>query len=131
MNKPTRIVTWIAQIIAGVILLQTLFFKFTGSVESVALFQQLGAEPYGRLLTGVLELVASAFLLIPRTVAYGAFLAFGLMCGALLSHLTVLGFQGGMSTLGLLAVLVWLCSGMLLLLHRHQLPLAGLRRKPV
>ena len=52
--------SWLLQVVVAVILLQTLFFKFTGAAESVYIFSTLGAEPWGRLGSGVVELIASA-----------------------------------------------------------------------
>jgi len=75
------------------ILLQTLFFKFTAAPESVYIFSTLGAEPWGRLFSGVMELIASILLLVPATRFLGALLAIGIMAGAILSHLFVLGIS--------------------------------------
>jgi uncharacterized membrane protein YphA (DoxX/SURF4 family) len=103
------ILFWIARILSAMILLQTLFFKFTGAQESVELFTKLGAEPWGRLSTGVLELTASILILIPATVWVGSLLAVGLMTGAILSHIFVIGIMrddGGQLFLYALVVLV-------------------------
>lgn len=89
--KWKNIAGWIFRIIAAVIMLQTLFFKFTAAPESVYIFSKLGMEPWGRIGIGILELIASILLLIPYTVAYGAVLGLGLMSGALFFHLTRLG----------------------------------------
>ena len=82
---------WVLRVLAAIILLQTLFFKFSGAEESVYIFSKLGIEPWGRIGTGIIELIASVLLLIPRTTAIGAVLGLGVMSGALLSHLTLLG----------------------------------------
>ena len=71
MNK-INIIHWILRIIAAVILLQTLYFKFTGQPESVTLFTTLGMEPWGRIGTGIFELIGSILILIPRTTLPGA-----------------------------------------------------------
>jgi uncharacterized membrane protein YphA (DoxX/SURF4 family) len=81
----------VLRLAAAGILLQTLFFKFSGAKESVYIFSALGVEPWGRWASGVFELVASVLLLIPVTQAFGAVMAAGLMAGALLSHAFVLG----------------------------------------
>lgn len=81
------------RLVAAGILLQTLFFKFTAAPESVYIFTKVGAEPFGRIASGVLELIAAVMLLLPRTVVMGALLAGGLMCGAVFSHLTILGIE--------------------------------------
>src|SRR4030095_2641451 len=93
MSRSQTIVSWILQVVVAAILLQTLFFKFTGAEESVYIFTSVGAEPWGRVGSGVVELIAAALLLIPALVPYGALLTLGTMSGALLSHLTILGVE--------------------------------------
>jgi putative oxidoreductase len=111
MNRSSIILFWGARILAALIMLQTLFFKFTAAEESVYIFSTIGIEPWGRILTGVLELVASVLLLANRTAFQGALLGAGLMGGAIMTHLTVLGIEvkadGGY--LFALAVIVLVC----------------------
>ena len=119
--------SWIAQVVAAVILGQTLFFKFTGAEESIALFEKLGAEPFGRYGTGILELIAVGLLLRSRTAALGAVLSAGLMVGAVGSHLGPLGIEwyddGGF--LFALAVTTLVCSSLVVFLRRSELPVVG------
>ena len=109
MKNPIFI--WIVKLIAVVILVQTLYFKFSGAEESVYIFTTLGIEPYGRIGSGVVELIASILILIPRTSLLGALLGLGTMSGAILSHLVFLGIEvkndGG--TLFILALITFLC----------------------
>ena len=91
LSKTQNMASWIFQIIVGVILFQTLFFKFTGAEESKYIFSTLGLEPWGRIGSGAVELVAVILLLIPSTVTIGAVLALGTITGAIFSHLTKLG----------------------------------------
>lgn len=118
-----HILSWILRLLVAAILVQTLFFKFTAAPESVHIFSTLGAEPWGRIGSGVMELIAAVLLLIPRTVAKGALLALGVISGALLSHVFVLGIevQGDGGLLFLLAVVVFVGSAALVWLHRDQL----------
>ncbi|HEY4628532.1 MAG TPA: DoxX family protein [Flavobacterium sp.] len=88
-----KIIDWILRIIAASILLQTLFFKFTGAPESIYIFSALGMEPYGRIGSGIVELIAAVLLLIPKTTLFGAIIGCGVMVGAVLSHLFVLGIE--------------------------------------
>lgn len=74
-------------------MLQTLFYKFTAAPESVALFSKLNLEPYGRIGTGIIELIASILLLIPKKSFYGAILGVGTMLGAILSHIFILNIE--------------------------------------
>jgi putative oxidoreductase len=126
-TKAKHIASWVLRGIAAVILLQTLFFKFSGAAESVYIFSTLGAEPWGRIGSGVIELAASILLVVPRTVAWGAALSLATITGAILSHLTKLGVAltaiGDRGELFALAVVVFLCSAAVLLLHRRELPL--------
>jgi len=127
LGRTANLISWVCQIAAAAILGQTLFFKFTGAPEARYIFTTLGVEPWGRIGTGVLELIAVLLLLLPRTAALGALLAVGLMAGAILSHLTRLGIevQGDHGLLFTLALIV-LASGLVVLtLRRRQLPLVG------
>lgn len=111
------------RLVVAAILVQTLYFKFTGAPESVYIFQTLGAEPWGRLGSGVAELIAAVLLLLPRTAGIGAVLSMGIISGALLSHLTLLGIevQGDGGLLFGLAVAVFVGSAIIAWAHRDAL----------
>lgn len=119
----SNIGVWALRLIAALIMLQTLYFKFSAAEESVYIFTQLGMEPYGRIGIGAMELVASILLLYPKTTVYGALLAIGLMAGALFFHLTKLGIEvrGDGGQLFIYALLVLLSSITLVLIYRQQL----------
>ena len=127
MSRTQNIISWVLQIVVAVILFQTLFFKFTGAEESKYIFTTLGAEPWGRIASGVMELVAVILLLIPSTVTVGAVLALGAATGAIAAHLTRLGLvvkdDGGL--LFALAITVFLSSAIILLIRRADIPLVG------
>jgi hypothetical protein len=127
LSRGALAVSWLLQIVAAVILLQTLFFKFTGAEESVYIFSTLGMEPAGRIGSGIAELIASILLLVPSTVPLGAVLALGVMSGAILSHLTVLGIEvkGDGGLLFALAVIVFASAVIVLLLRRSEIPYVG------
>ncbi|MDR6561375.1 MULTISPECIES: DoxX family protein [unclassified Arcicella] len=111
MTSQKKYISWTAQIIAAVILFQTLFFKFSGATESVHLFTKLGVEPFGRYGAGITELITVVLLLTPRKAWLGAFLGIGVMSGAILAHLTVLGIEsdGDGGYLFILALITLLC----------------------
>jgi len=111
------------RLLAAIILLQTLFFKFSGAEESVYIFSKLGMEPWGRIGTGIVELVASILLLVPRTTAFGAVLGLGVMSGALFFHLTRLGIvvQDDHGQLFIYALLVFISCAVLAWSFRRQL----------
>ena len=109
--------------IAAGILLQTLFFKFTAAPESVYIFSTLGIEPFGRIGSGVAELIAAVLLLIPRTTLVGALLSCGVMFGAIASHILILGYevQNDGGTLFILALITFICSVALVFIHKNQI----------
>lgn len=127
LTKMQKIASWIVRLTAAIILLQTLFFKFTGAPESVYIFTKVGMEPWGRYGTGVVELIAAILLLSSCHCWLGAVLALGVMGGAIVSHLTVLGIevQGDGGLLFALALTVAVCSLVALVLHRRQIPLVS------
>jgi len=146
-SKPTSmtvvILSWVCRGIAAVILLQTLFFKFTAAPESVYIFTKLGeflhsylsfvpvvsAEQVGRIGSGVMELIAAILLLTSRFVWAGALLAIAATAGAIASHLTFLGIEveGDKGLLFGLAITVIVTSAIALYLHRKQIPVVGER----
>src|ERR1041385_565597 len=109
-SRTISVLSWILRVIAAVILLQTLFFKFTAAPESVYIFTKVHAEPWGRIGSGVLELIAAILLLTPRFTWLGSLLSACAMAGAVLSHLTLLGVevQGDKGLLFTLAISVLL-----------------------
>ena len=129
LSKNEMIVSWVLQVVVALILFQTLFFKFSGAEESVYIFRTLGMEPWGRIGSGVVELIACILLLYPRTVSIGAAIAMGVIAGAIFSHLTKLGIvvkdDGGL--LFVLALVVFIGSAAILVIRREPLPFFGPR----
>lgn len=125
MLKPTTIfyIERALSIVAAAILLQTLYFKFTAAPVSVHIFSTLGIEPWGRIGSGIVELISGILLFRPKTSLYGAFLALGTMSGAILSHLFVLGIevQNDGGNLFLLALIVTLCCIGVVVIKRKEL----------
>ena len=137
------VLSWACRAVAAVILLQTLFFKFSAAPESVYIFTKLGTFVHGylpslpidslqvaaRIGSGVMELIAAILLLVPRTVWAGAVLAMAATGGAILSHMSFLGIEvmgyGGL--LFALALIVFTMSTVALVLHRSQIPVLGKR----
>ena len=120
--KTQTILSWIFRLIAAIILLQTLFFKFSAAEESVYIFSQLGLEPYGRIGIGVAELIVSVLLLIPRTAWLGAIGGIGIISGAIVAHLTKLGIivQNDGGLLFYLAIAVFVSCSVVFFLHRDD-----------
>ncbi|TRX40014.1 DoxX family protein [Flavobacterium restrictum] len=120
----TTILPWSLRIVAAVILLQTLYFKFTAAPESVYIFATLGIEPFGRIGSGIGELIAAILILIPRTTLLGALMGCGVMIGAIASHVFVLGIevQNDGGELFILAVITFLCCAILVFLNKKRIP---------
>jgi len=118
----SKLVYWIARLVAAIIMLQTLYFKFTASPESVYIFTTVGMEPWGRIGIGILEAVASVLLLFTPTAWLGAGLALGLMAGAIGMHVTLLGIEvmGDGGYLFALALIVALCSAVVLWIDQQK-----------
>lgn len=130
MHSNSNIISWVCRVAVAIILFQTLFFKFTGAEESKYIFSTLMGpefEAYGRIGSGIIELAAVILILTPKTVWLGAVLALGTISGAIMSHLTMLGIvvkdDGGL--LFILAVTVFVLSGLVVLIHRRELPILG------
>lgn len=118
--KFKTVASWLLRLIAAIILLQTLYFKFTASPESVYIFTTVGMEPWGRIGSGIAELIAGILLLIPRTTWLGALLGLGVMSGAIFFHLTMLGIevQGDGGQLFIYALIVFVSCAILFVIHR-------------
>lgn len=130
MSSTLIIISWACRIAIAIILLQTLFFKFTAAEESRYIFATLlgeDLEAVGRIGSGIVELIAAILLVMPRTAWIGALLSLGTISGAILSHVTVLGIvvkdDGGV--LFGLAVTVFVLSAAVVTIHRRELPLVG------
>jgi uncharacterized membrane protein YphA (DoxX/SURF4 family) len=114
---------WIFRLVAAALMIQSLFFKFSGAEESIYIFSTLGIEPWGRLGTGIMELIASVLILVPRTTGIGAILGAGVMSGAIISHLTKLGIvvQNDGGQLFIYAVIVFVSCTVLAIVYRKML----------
>jgi putative oxidoreductase len=121
--KAKEIISWVLRSAIAIILLQTLYFKFTADPYSVFIFTKLGVEPYGRIALGIVELITAILILVPRTKTIGVMLSFGIISGAILSHFLVIGINvkgdnGGLFTLAL--VVFAACLG-LLVIHKNEI----------
>ncbi len=123
MNKTTSIISWSLRIVAALIMLQTLYFKFSGAPESVYIFSTLGMEPWGRIGIGIGELIAALLLLVPATAWMGAAGAVGLMSGAVFFHFTKLGIDvmGDGGQLFYYALIVLVCGAVTVFIHRKNM----------
>ncbi len=122
-TKLSKIISWIAATVSALIMLQTLYFKFSAAPESVYIFSTLGIEPWGRIGSGIGELIASILILIPVTRWIGSILGLAIISGAIIAHLTKLGIevQGDGGYLFILAIIVLVSCGICLYLEKHKI----------
>ena len=123
MSQLKPVAVWLLRLLPAIILLQTLYFKFSASPESVYIFTKVGMEPWGRIGSGIAELIAAILILIPRTTWLGALLAMGVMSGAIFFHLTILGIevQGDGGLLFIYALIVFVTAAILLFMSREKI----------
>lgn len=116
------ILIWFTRLVAAFIMLQTLYFKFSGAEESIFIFTKVGMEPWGRYGVGIGELFASILILVPRTAWLGGLITVGLMSGAIGMHVLILGivvFDDG-GQLFTYAVVAFACGAYNLWLGRDK-----------
>lgn len=127
MDRKKIIIVWTLQIICAGILLFTSLVKLTSHPNSIFVFTELGMEPTGRYIIGVIELIIAISLLTSRLAAAGAFLALGTMLGAIIAHISVLGANvlgdGGRHLLMLGTVIGSAIT--IVIIRRRQIPLIG------
>lgn len=136
-------IKWALAIYVAFVFIQSLLFKFSGSQETVIIFNTIAdwmagiaplsaiAEPfreYGGVSVGSVELVASVMILIPKTRLLGALTALGVISGAIFFHLfTPLGVNRVVDAAGntdggvlfFMACGVWLSSAVIIWLERR------------
>lgn len=108
----------ISSLIAAILLLQTLYYKFMAAPESVYIFSTLRIEPIGRIGIGILELIATWLLLFRRTSLVGAIFGLGIIIGAIFAHIFILGIEvqnDGGKLFGMAIVILVLCSTVIIL----------------
>jgi hypothetical protein len=117
-----NIISWLLRLTVAIILLQTLYFKFTAHPDSVHIFSALGVEPWGRITLGIIELITAILILIPKTKIIGMVNSIGIITGAILSHLLVLGINVSNDGGGLfiLAIIIFIASSIFLIMHKTE-----------
>ena len=86
-----NVVQWVLQIGAAGMFLMVGFLKLSGNAQLVGLFQAIGLGQWFRYLTGTLEVAGAFLLLIPRTSGLGALMLAGVMLGAVVTHVFIVG----------------------------------------
>lgn len=134
MNKEI-FVTWIFRIALAALYLMMSLPKFSGQELTVHIFTVLGVEPWGRILTGSIEIIIFALVLLPKTTVYGTILSLGTISGAILSHFAILGLvikntSGSINDGGeifITALIILVLTLINLFIHRKSIPLIGIR----
>ena len=116
------VINWVLRIIPAVIVGRAAFMKFAGGEDVTMMFETLEMEPGGRIMIGIIEAICVAILLSPRISGWGALLCLGVMAGAVIAHLSVLGFSGALGQLFLMAIVSTVASTVLIYRLRHQVP---------
>jgi putative oxidoreductase len=89
--RPGSVALWVVQVVLAVGFLQTGLMKLSGSPVMVDLFAEIGAGQWFRYVVGALELAGGVGLLIPRLSGLAALGLTGVMTGAVLTTVLVLG----------------------------------------
>ena len=90
-GKIINVTLWVLQIAAAGMFLMVGFLKLSGNAQMVGLFEAIGLGQWFRYLTGALEVAGAFLLIIPRTSALSALMLAGVMVGAIITHLFVVG----------------------------------------
>ena len=90
-GKTVNVVLWILQIGAAGLFLMAGTLKLSGNEQMVGLFETIGIGQWFRFLTGALEVGGAILLLIPRTSGLSALMLAGVMVGAVITHLFIVG----------------------------------------
>lgn len=117
------VINWILRIIPAIIVGRAAFMKFAGGEGVTTMFETLEMEPGGRILIGIIEAICVVVLLSPRISCWGAILCLGVMVGAVIAHLSVLGFNGALGQLFVMAMISTVASITLIYRLRHQVQL--------
>ena len=104
-GKALNVALWVFQV-----LLAAMFLFAGGNPQMVGLFELLGFGQWFRYLTGGLEVLGGALLLVPRLSGAGAALLVPVMLGAIATHVVFLHNSPGMP-LGLLLGLLFVAWG--------------------
>ena len=140
-----KVIPWLLPVFVAFVFIQSLFFKFTGSVETDIIFTTIASwmsgisllaplsdsfMQYGGMAIGSAELVASILILLPKTRVWGALMGLVTMSGAIFFHLfTPLGVNRVVDTAGntdggvlfIMACGVWLSCAALIFINKEQL----------
>ena len=113
-GKIVNLALWVLQIAAAGMFLMVGFLKLSGDAQLVGLFEAIGLGQWFRYLTGTLEVTGAILLLIPRTSGLAALMLVGVMAGAVITHLFIVGGSP------LLAIILLVVTGVVAWGRRHR-----------
>jgi uncharacterized membrane protein YphA (DoxX/SURF4 family) len=90
-TKAVKITSWVLRLLSAAAFLAAGGAKLAGVPMMVAIFEQIGAGQWFRILTGLVEVAGAIAILLPATVAFGAVLLAVTMVCAVFTHLAVIG----------------------------------------
>ena len=123
--KIVNVLLWVLQIGAAGMFLMVGFLKLSGNPQLVGLFEAIGLGQWFRYLTGTLEVAGAFLLLIPRMSGLGALMLAGVMVGAVVTHVFIVGGSP------LMAIILLVVTGVVAWRRRQRTMnlLAGLRSR--
>jgi hypothetical protein len=89
LTRKQRIVYWIFAGVAAAIMVETLFFKFTGAAESKYIFSKMGTEPWMRWVQGIWAWDAVFYVIAQFTGGVASVVLVASVAGKLLAHPSV------------------------------------------
>lgn len=102
-SKALNIATWVVQLGAAAMFFMAGGSKLAAAPQMVGMFEAIGLGQWFRVLTGSLEVLGGALLLVPALSGLGGLLLTGVMVGAVATHLFILGGNPSMAVTLLIA----------------------------
>ena len=90
-SRAYTIALWTLQVLVAAFLFFSAVMKLTGAEEMVALFDSIGIGQWFRYVTGSIQIIGTALLVVPKFALLGALVLASTMGGAVLTHLFVIG----------------------------------------
>ena len=113
-GRAATIALWVVQAATAALFLSAGIPKLIGAATMVQMFETIGAGQWFRYLTGSLEVGGAILLLIPRTSGLGALMLAGVMTGAVVTHVFIVGGSP------LMAMILFVVTGVVAWGRRQQ-----------
>ena len=108
-SRAATIVTWVAQVVVGLMFVGGGLAKLFGDATMVALFDEIGAGDWLRYFVGACEVAGGIGLLVPRLCGLAAAALSALVVGAIVTNVAVVEENPALPIVYLivLAVITW------------------------